>query len=96
MKVALAWKLFRVCSYRLFLLSFGGCIRGELRWFTLGLFVLTALQHMTNQSFSGFLLTFHTVDALFLLGIAFNETFLALATSSQEQPGLPREGIIRE
>lgn len=61
---------FEFASVLLFLLSFFGRIRGGLRWYTLGLFVLTSLQHMTIQAFSGTLRALHTIDALLLFGIS--------------------------
>lgn len=61
-------------SIVMFLLSFFGRIRGGLRWLTLGLFALTALQHMTIQAFSGLLPALHTVDALLLFGISMHLT----------------------
>ncbi len=61
---------FEFGSVVMFLLSFAGRIRGRLRWMTLGLFALTSLQHLTIQTFSGFLPAFHTVDALILFGIS--------------------------
>lgn len=61
---------FEWVSVIMFLLSFAGRIRGGLRWLNLGLFALTSLQHMTIQTFSGFLPAFHTVDALLLYGIS--------------------------
>lgn len=57
---------FEFGSVVLFLLSFVGGIRGELRWLPLALFALTGLQHMTIQVFSGILPALHTVDALLL------------------------------
>ncbi|TDF94403.1 DUF6220 domain-containing protein [Paenibacillus piri] len=65
---------FEFGSIIMFLLSFLGSIRGGLRWWTLGLFALTALQHMTIQTFTGFLPAFHTVDALLLFGISMHLT----------------------
>ncbi|MDR6999214.1 hypothetical protein J2Y67_001661 [Neobacillus niacini] len=47
-----------------------GRIHGGLRWFPLGLLVLTSLQHMTIQTFSGYLRALHTIDALLLFGIS--------------------------
>ncbi len=65
---------FEMGSIVMFLLSFFGRIRGGLRWLPLGLFVLTSLQHMTIQSFSGFLPALHTVDALLLFWISIHLT----------------------
>jgi uncharacterized integral membrane protein len=65
---------FEFGSIVMFLLSFVGRIRGGLRWLTLGLFALTALQHMTIRNFTGFLPAFHTVDALLLFGISMHLT----------------------
>ncbi|MBI0579178.1 hypothetical protein IEC97_17545 [Neobacillus cucumis] len=71
------WQLHRVfanyfeaIALLLFLLSFFGRIRGGLRWLPLSLFVLTSLQHMTIQTFSGYLRALHTIDALLLFGIS--------------------------
>ncbi|KIL39077.1 hypothetical protein SD70_22385 [Gordoniibacillus kamchatkensis] len=61
---------FEFGSIIMFLLSFFGRIRGGLRWWTLALFALTSLQHMTVRTFSGFLPAFHTVDALLLFWIS--------------------------
>jgi hypothetical protein len=61
---------FESASILMFLLSFPGRIRGGLRWWTLGLFVLTSLQHMTIRTFTGFLPALHTVDALLLFAIS--------------------------
>jgi hypothetical protein len=61
---------FEFVSILMFLLSFLGRIRGGLRWLTLSLFVLTSLQHMTVQVFTGLLPALHTVDALLLFGIS--------------------------
>ncbi|CAG7607312.1 hypothetical protein PAESOLCIP111_00945 [Paenibacillus solanacearum] len=57
---------FELVSVVMFALSFAGRIRGVLRWFPLGLFALTVLQHMTLQLFSGVLPALHTVNALLL------------------------------
>ncbi|MFD0829481.1 DUF6220 domain-containing protein [Neobacillus sp. M.A.Huq-85] len=71
------WQLHRVfanyfeaIALLLFLLSFFGRIRGGLPWLPLSLFVLTSLQHMTIQTFSGYLRALHTIDALLLFGIS--------------------------
>ncbi|MCD9020349.1 DUF6220 domain-containing protein [Cohnella silvisoli] len=65
---------FEFGSIIMFVLSFFGRIRGRLRWLTLVLFALTALQHMTIQTFSGILPALHTVDALLLFGISMHLT----------------------
>jgi hypothetical protein len=65
---------FEFVSIVMFLLSFFGRIRGGLRWLTLGLFALTSLQHMTIQTFTGFLPAFHTIDALLLFWISIHLT----------------------
>jgi hypothetical protein len=65
---------FEFVSVIMFLLSFIGRIRGGLRWWTLALFALTALQHMTIQTFTGVLPALHTVDALLLFGISMHLT----------------------
>jgi hypothetical protein len=65
---------FEMGSIVMFLLTFFGRIRGGLRWLTLVLFALTALQHMTIQTFSGFLPALHTIDALLLFGISMHLT----------------------
>jgi hypothetical protein len=65
---------FEFVSIVMFLLSFLGRIRGGLRWLTLGLFALTSLQHMTIQTFTGFLPAFHTIDALLLFWISIHLT----------------------
>jgi hypothetical protein len=64
---------FEFASIIMFLLSFAGRIRGSLRWLTLGLFVLTSLQHMTIN-FPGILPAIHTVDALLLFWISLHLT----------------------
>jgi uncharacterized integral membrane protein len=69
---------FELASIIMFLLSFAGRIRGSLRWFTLGLFALTSLQHMTLQ-FSGFLPAIHTIDALLLFWISLHLTKRSLS-----------------
>jgi hypothetical protein len=61
---------FEFGSIIMFLLSFFGRIRGGLRWYTLGLFVLTTLQHLTVRDFSGSFRALHTIDALLLFGIS--------------------------
>jgi len=61
---------FEMGAVVMFLLSFVGRIRGELRWLPLGLFVLTSMQHMTIRSFTGLLPALHTVDALLLFWIS--------------------------
>ncbi|MFC5649483.1 DUF6220 domain-containing protein [Paenibacillus solisilvae] len=61
---------FESVSVVMFLLSFAGRIRGGLRWLPLGLFALTSLQHLTIQTFTGFLPALHTVDALLLFGVS--------------------------
>jgi uncharacterized integral membrane protein len=61
---------FELGSILMFLLSFFGRIRGGLRWYTLGLFALTSLQHLTIQAFSGSFRALHTIDALLLFGIS--------------------------
>jgi hypothetical protein len=61
---------FENASILMFLLSFFGRIRGGLRWWTLALFVLTVLQHMTVRVFPGPLRALHTIDALLLFGIS--------------------------
>lgn len=61
---------FEFASILMFLLTFFGRIRGGLRWYTLGLFVLTSLQHLTIGVFSGALRALHTIDALLLFGIS--------------------------
>jgi hypothetical protein len=63
---------FEFGSIIMFLLSWFGRIRGSLRWLTLVLFVFTSLQHLTIQTFTGFLPALHTVDALVLFGISMN------------------------
>jgi hypothetical protein len=65
---------FEFVSIIMFLLSFVGRIRGRLRWLTLVLFALTSMQHLTIQTFTGFLPAFHTVDALLLFGISMHLT----------------------
>jgi hypothetical protein len=65
---------FELGSIVMFLLSFFGRIRGGLRWLTLGLFALTTLQHLTVQTFTGFLPAFHTIDALLLFWISLHLT----------------------
>ncbi|TDF92762.1 DUF6220 domain-containing protein [Paenibacillus piri] len=65
---------FEFGSIFMFLLSFFGRIRGGLRWWTLGLFVLTSLQHVTIQNFSGSLRALHAIDALLLFGISIHLT----------------------
>ncbi|MBB6674914.1 DUF6220 domain-containing protein [Cohnella nanjingensis] len=52
----------------MFLLSFGGRIRGTLRWIPLALFLLISFQHMSVRVFSdiGWLAAFHTIAALLL------------------------------
>ncbi|MBP1990546.1 DUF6220 domain-containing protein [Paenibacillus eucommiae] len=65
---------FEFGSVIMFILSFFGQIRGGLRWLPLGLFALTALQHMTIQSFTGLLPALHTVDALLLFWISLHLT----------------------
>jgi hypothetical protein len=57
-------------SLLMFLVTFFGRIWGGLRWYTLSLFVLTTLQHMTVRVFSGPFRALHTIDALLLFGIS--------------------------
>ncbi|WP_248926808.1 DUF6220 domain-containing protein [Paenibacillus hamazuiensis] len=61
---------FEFGSIIMFLLSFFGKIRGGLRWWTLALFALTSLQHMTILTFTGSLRAVHAIDALLLFGIS--------------------------
>jgi hypothetical protein len=63
---------FEMASILMFLLSFIGGIRGGQRWLPLALFVLTSLQHLTVNTFTGILPALHTVDALLLFGISFH------------------------
>jgi hypothetical protein len=70
---------FENVSIVMFLLSFAGRIKGTLRWFPLGLFALTSLQHMTVQVFTGFLPAFHTIDALLLFWISLHLTKRSLS-----------------
>lgn len=65
---------FEFVSIVMFLLSFAGRIRGSMRWLTLVLFALTALQHMTLQVFTGILPALHTVNALVLFWISLHLT----------------------
>jgi hypothetical protein len=60
---------FEFGSIIMFLLSFAGSIKGGLRWYPLGLFALTTLQHM-SLFLPAPLPAIHTVDALLLFGLS--------------------------
>jgi hypothetical protein len=61
---------FEFASVIMFLITFFGRIRGSLRWLTLIMFAITALQHITILQFTGALRALHVIDALALFAIS--------------------------
>jgi hypothetical protein len=67
-------KYFEFLPVLMFILSFFGKVKGRLRWYSLGMFVLFSFQHLTVQVFSGtwVVASLHPVSGLLIAWGAFH------------------------